>query len=178
MNPYELIDKYCGDNHQLREILLRHSEAVRDHSLRIAGQHPEMNLDLQFIGEAALLHDIGIIETNAPTIHCHGTHRYIEHGYLGADILRKEGLDRHALVCERHTGTGLTLDYIKENNLPLPHRDLTPQTLEEKLICFADKFHSKTHLDETYDIATARRKLEKFGEETIAQFDHWVSLFL
>jgi uncharacterized protein len=56
--------------------------------------HPEMNLDERFIQEAALLHDIGIFLTNAPKIHCFGDYPYICHGYLGAEILRKEGLDK------------------------------------------------------------------------------------
>ena len=87
-----------------------------------------------------MLHDIGIGQCDAPGIHCHGTHLYIEHGYLGAELLRAEGLPRHALVCERHTGMGLSREMIEERGWPLPCRDMRPVTLEEKLVCYADKF--------------------------------------
>jgi len=42
-----------------------------------------------------------------------------------------EGYPKHGLVCERHTGTGITLEMIIKNNLPLPHRDMVPVSMEE-----------------------------------------------
>jgi hypothetical protein len=71
---------------------------VSDKALAIARMHPELNLDTRFVEEAAMLHDIGIYLCNAPEIDCHGEAEYICHGYLGADILRREGLPKHALV--------------------------------------------------------------------------------
>ena len=71
---------------------------------------------------------------------------YICHGYLGAELVRKEGFPKHALVCERHTGAGLSLQNIIQQDLPVPHREMTPVSLEEQIICFADKF-SKSKLD-------------------------------
>ena len=59
----------------------------------------------------------------------------------------KRGYPQHARVCERHTGAGLTKREIIEQELPLPQQDFLPETTEEKLICYADKFFSKTHLD-------------------------------
>ena len=92
-----------------------------------------------------MLHDIGIIYCDAPKIYCNGTHKYIEHGYLGAELLRREGFPKHALVAERHTGTGITIEQIEREELPIPERDYCPQSLEEKIICYADKFYSKSH---------------------------------
>ncbi len=80
-------------------------------------------------------------------------------------FLRKEGFERHALVCERHTGAGLTLEEIIERQLPVPHREMVPVTLEEQIICFADKFFSKTHLDEEKTVEKARKSIAKYGEE-------------
>ena len=54
---------------------------------------------------------------------------------------------RHALVCERHTGAGLSLKDIMDQKLPVPPREMLPVSMEEQVICFADKFFSKTHLD-------------------------------
>lgn len=94
-----------------------------------------------------MLHDIGIFRTDTDGIHCFGTYPYICHGYLGSELVAAEGFPKHALVCERHTGAGLSLQSILEQNLPVPHREMVPLSLEEQIICFADKFFSKTKLD-------------------------------
>lgn len=178
MNPIEIIDKYYSPDSELYHILLEHSRAVAHKALSIIDAHPELSIDRNFIEEAALLHDIGIFRTNAPDIHCHGEFPYICHGYLGADLLRTEGYPRHALVCERHTGAGLSLEEIVRQQLPVPHRDMRPVSLEEQLICFADKFFSKTHLDKEKSVEKARKSIAKYGTEGLARFDRWCSLFL
>jgi len=139
MTPIEIIKKYYQEGTELYKILLEHSFSVMDKSLSIAQMHPEMNLDKTFIYEAAMLHDIGIFKTDATDIYCYGKFPYICHGYLGSDLLKEEGFPRHALVCERHTGTGISREYIIKNNLPIPKRDMLPESQEEQLICFADK---------------------------------------
>lgn len=177
MNPTRLIDKYCEGNAELRHVLLTHSTQVAEMALRIAHNHPEMQLDLDFVCEAAMLHDIGIVRTDAPTIHCHGSEPYLRHGLLGGEILRAEGLPRHARVAERHTGTGLTAKSIVEQQLPLPAIDLTPESLEEQLICYADKFFSKTHLQREKTLEQARRSLVRFGTDGLLVFDRWLQMF-
>ena len=177
MRPTDLIDKYYPAEGELKHILLEHSNAVAQKALRIAREHPELNLDARFIEEAAMLHDIGIFLTHAPGIQCFGDVPYICHGYLGADLLRKEGLPRHALVCERHTGAGLSLQQIEAQQLPVPHRDMLPVSLEEQVICFADKFFSKTHLDAEKSVESARKSIAHYGEEGLQRFDHWRELF-
>ena len=145
-----LIDKYYSEFPELRHILVTHSRQVADRALSIVDRHPEWEeqglVDRTFIEEAAMLHDIGIIFCHAPKIYCNGPHKYIEHGYLGAELLRQEGLPKHALVAERHTGTGITIEQVEREELPIPERDYCPQSLEEKIICYADKFYSKSHL--------------------------------
>lgn len=178
MNPFLIINANYKTHTALYDILVSHSQSVAKKARDIAEKHPELHIDTQFVSEAAMLHDIGIFLTNAPEIACHGENRYIEHGYLGADLLRKEGFPKHALVCERHTGTGLSLDQIQQQNLPLPHRDMRPVSIEEQLICFADKFFSKTKLNQEIPIATIRQQLSKFGADSVAQFDSWSALFL
>lgn len=178
IDPYHIIRQYYPEGTSVYNILVTHSECVRDKALEIIEHHPELNVDRQFVTEAAMLHDIGIYQTNAPSIGCLGTHLYIEHGYLGADLLRSLGLERHALVAERHTGTGLDRDYIARMHYPLPDRDFMPQTIEEKLVCYADKFYSKSRdLRQARDIDTVRRKLAKWGEQSVARFDTLHTLF-
>lgn len=103
MNPYEIIDKYYPENTEQRQILVIHSLSVAGKAMKILDAHPELRLNRSFVKEAALLHDIGIFQTNAPTIQCFGSHPYIAHGYLGAEILREE---RFPAAC-----TGLRTPY-------------------------------------------------------------------
>ena len=177
MDYQAIINKYYPEDNELRHILLVHSRAVADKALAIADRHPELSLDRQFIEEAAMLHDIGIVRCNAPGIQCFGTEPYICHGRIGADMLRAEGFPRHARVCERHTGAGITHSQIIAQKLPLPQQAFLPETMEEKVICYADKFFSKSHLDEEKTIEQAIASLSKFGEEGVARFREWVKMF-
>lgn len=177
MNYLEIIDRYYAPDTRLRDILLTHSRSVTQKALTCLQAHPELDLDAGFVEEAAMLHDIGIFQTRAPGIACMGSEPYICHGVIGAELLRKEGFPKHARVCERHTGTGITEAQIKARNLPLPLRDYTPETLEEQLICYADKFFSKSNLDEEKSVERVVHSLEKFGEEGVEKFLAWQKLF-
>ncbi|MBQ7495014.1 MAG: HDIG domain-containing protein [Bacteroidaceae bacterium] len=178
----ELIDKYypeAGPAHAalLRHILVTHSRSVAEMAVDIARRHPELGADEQFLWEGAMLHDIGIFLTDAPGIQCFGTEPYIRHGLLGGELLRREGYPRHARVAERHTGTGLTIDTIRQQNLPLPLQDFSPETIEEQIICYADKFFSKTRLDRQKTPEQALHSLEKFGAAGVQKMRQWMALF-
>ena len=104
-----IIDKYYPINSPLRQILIKHSRQVADKAVKVA-QELHLDLDPTIIRTAAMLHDIGIFLTNAPDIECHGKEPYIKHGILGAEILRREGIEEiYARVAERHTGAGITI---------------------------------------------------------------------
>lgn len=178
MNPLDLINIYYPEENELKNILLIHSRKVAEKALAIAKAHPEFHLDESFLYEASMLHDIGIFLTDAPRIYCFGTEPYIRHGLLGAELIRKEGFPRHALVCERHTGAGISLANINQQKLPLPQRDMLPVSLEEQVICFADKFFSKTRLVHEKTVEEARRSLLKFGDDGLERFDKWCKDFL
>lgn len=178
MNTLSIIEKYYKKDSDLYNILVQHSTDVTDKALSIAKNHPELNIDVEFVSEAAMLHDIGIFETNAPSIKCFGTNPYLAHGYLGKEIMDSLGYPKHGLVCERHTGTGISLEEIIKSSLPLPHRDMRPISIEEKVICFADCFFSKTHLGEERSVDKVRYSLSKFGEDSVRQFDRWCAIFL
>ena len=178
MDYQSIIDKYYPSENELRRILLLHSRQVADRCLLIAKKHPELRLDKEFLEEAAMLHDIGIFRCNAPSIQCFGTEPYICHGYIGGQILREEGFERHALVCERHTGTGLSREQIERQNLPMPlDRSYEPDVMEEQVVCYADKFYSKTHLERERSVIEAAQSLEKFGEKGVKRFLEWAQMF-
>lgn len=177
VNAEEIIHRHCAGNNALEQLLLRHSRDVARKALQVADQHPELHLDRQFLEEAALLHDIGIVKVDAPGIHCHGTEAYIRHGLLGAEILYQEGLPRHARVAGRHTGTGITRQAIESQGLPLPPDDYVPETPEEQVVCYADKFFSKSHPEHEKTLDEAMRSLWKFGPECTAVMERWNEMF-
>lgn len=180
MEVLEIINKFYKPGSIARDTLLRHSEKVAQKALAVAEYVRDLNPDLEFIREASLLHDVGIFLTDAPHIGCYGDKPYITHGYLGRQLLEKEGLREHALVAERHVGVGLTIGDISKQGLPLPLKDMTPQTLEEKIISFADKFYSKLKgkgLLREKTLEEVRESIRRYGEEKLCLFDEWVRFF-
>lgn len=176
MEPLEIIKKFYRVDSIAFMILVNHSKAVAEKALIIA---EKFQVDRQFIYEAAMLHDIGIFMTNTPKFGCYGSYPYIAHGYLGRQLLEREGFPVHALVCERHTGVGITREEIIKNTLPLPHRDMVPITLEEKIIAYADKFFSKES-DSSVRVRTVDeivKDLEKYGENKVKTFKEWHEIF-
>lgn len=178
MNYQEIIDRYYPEDSELRKILMVHSRQVADRCLLLAGRHPELRLDQEFLVEAAMLHDIGIAWCDAPDICCFGREPYICHGIIGGRMLRAEGFVRHARVCERHTGTGITREQIVSRKLPLPpDGHYEPETLEEQLVCYADKFYSKTRLGTERTVEQTAKSLAKFGKAGLRRFYQWVDMF-
>jgi len=177
INTTRIIQKYYTEDTELYNILMLHSQHVKQKVLDVCDKHPELQVDRQFMEEACMLHDIGIFLCDAPSIQCFGSHQYVEHGYLGADLIRAEDLPRHALVCERHTGVGISLQSVIERNLPLPHRDFVPVTVEEQMICYADKFFSKSKLDSPHSIEHILQQLARHSSEYPEIFMHWHSKF-
>ena len=183
MDYQAIIDEYYPEDDELRGLLLKHSRQVADRCLQIANKHRELPLDVQFLEEAAMLHDIGIRWCHAPGIFCHGEEHYLRHGLIGGQVLREKGFERHARVCERHTGTGLTSVPMGKDGTPLLSANLVengffvPETLEEQLVCYADKFYSKSSPDRVLSVLETAQSLEKFGHEGVIKFLHWAELF-
>jgi uncharacterized protein len=180
VRPGDIIRSIYAPGSAACDIFMAHAVAVSRKAVAVARRVPHLNPDIRFIAEAAMLHDIGICFTDAPSIGCRGKYPYVCHGYLGRQLLEERGLNRHALVCERHVGTGLSAADIRFQNLPLPDRDMRPETIEEEIICYADKFFSK----KTYNkpavelpVTEVIRELEKYGPEPVRRFLDWVDRF-
>ncbi|MDR2680747.1 MAG: phosphohydrolase, partial [Tannerella sp.] len=56
--------------------------------------------------------------------------------------------------------------------------DFLPVSPEEQLICFADKFFSKTKLDREKTVDKVRESLSRHGDDTVTRFNEWCKLFL
>lgn len=179
MDPLEIIRKYYKPDSQAYTILVEHSIMVVKKCLEIAGNIEGLDPDISFLKEAGMLHDIGILFTDAPDIGCYGDLSYICHGYMGRELLENEGLTEHALVCERHVVAGLSADDVLANGLPLPARDMLPLTLEEKIICYSDKFFSKKTAGLSFEksLEEARKGIGKYGPVQLQRFDEMTALF-
>lgn len=109
--------------------VVAHCERVADIAVELALKALDRGfpVDLRLIEAGALLHDIGRSVT-------HG----VDHGVIGAEIVRSLGLDEEvARIVERHVGAGIPAE--EAAGLGLPRRDYIPSTLEEKIVCYADK---------------------------------------
>lgn len=187
IDPFRIINCYYRPGSLVHHILVEHSKRVTELALQLALHCPHLEIDRNFVYQAAMLHDIGIIYTDAPGIACYGREPYIRHGYLGARLLREDwGLEAHARVCERHTGSGVSDAERLALRLPIPsNRSYLPETIEEQLICYADSFYSKTHLGTRKKYETVRQKMESFwqlraphlGVEALARLDGMLQLF-
>ncbi|MCJ7651338.1 MAG: HDIG domain-containing protein [Candidatus Lokiarchaeota archaeon] len=105
----------------------KHSIKVAEKALEIANKVKKKKVDKNLVEIGALLHDIGRSKT-------HG----FEHALIGGKILKERGLPNQLVrVCETHILGGL--DREDANFIGLPEREYLPITLEEKIICLADK---------------------------------------
>jgi uncharacterized protein len=109
--------------------VLKHCEAVAELAVEIAEacreNGREVNVELVEIG--ALLHDIGRSRTHS-----------VHHAVIGAEIaesLRLPGTV--ASIIRRHVGGGITSR--EARRLGWPDGTYIPQTLEEKIVSYADK---------------------------------------
>ncbi len=168
MNCIEIALKHIRQD--LWDSYFVHSVLVTQMSLEIA---ENLNLDeaiKQFIREAAMLHDIGIGEVSMDKKNPQNKPPYITHGLVGFRILSELGYPKHALVCRNHIGVGLTKEIILRNGFPLPAEDMTPSTLPEEIITYADLFFSKSNPFKKRSFAEVVKKIETYGQEQLDKF--------
>ena len=179
-DPVEILQKYYDKDSETYKILMFHNKMVLKKAQELAKKVKHLDPDTEFIKEAVMLHDIGIFKVNAPEIFCYGKNPYVLHGYFGRQILEKEGLHRHALLTERHVGAGLSKEYIIKNEIPLPKRDAIPESIEEIIVCFADRFYSKSgkYFKKERPLKEIRKfLLERRGQESLKRLGSWCRLF-
>jgi uncharacterized protein len=180
MNPIDILAEYYDRRSKTFNILVDHGKQVAEKALMTAGQVSHLKPDLKLIENAAMLHDIGIMETDSPGLGCRGKHPYICHGILGREMLEKIGMSEYGLICERHVGVGISAEDVSRFNLPLPARDMLPVTIEEQIICYADKFFSKNGNGRKAEEKTVSRivsDLKRYGPDKVKRFQSWVEMF-
>ena len=150
--------------------IVRHCQAVAMAALFLAEEFKRKGqaVDVDAVVAGALLHDIGRSKVQT-----------VRHGVEGAEILEKEDVDRKVVdIVQRHVGAGISPEEAKK--LGLHDRDYIPRTLEERIVCFADKmvdaervrpfgeevhrFTAKSH-DVTRLLNLKRQLAEELGED-------------
>lgn len=122
----------------------KHCEIVAEIALWCADNVKE-KVDKDVLKTAALLHDIGSYPFLAAwEVREEYRKWYVQHGILGAKILQDEGVDERVWnIVETHVLMGLTKDEIVKTDMRLPPRNYEPSTIEGRILCYADRFHSK-----------------------------------
>ena len=179
VDPFDIIQQYCDSHSDAYRILVAHGEQVAGKALEAADAVKHLHPDLELIKRAAMLHDIGMLQTNVPQLGCHGDQPYIRHGVIGREMLSQIGLSAEALICERHVGAGISAEEIGRQNLPLPNRDMLPISIEEQIICYADKFFSKSggRTNSAKSPQTILKSLASHGDGQVSRFKAWMDMF-
>jgi len=175
---FAVIHKYISPASNLYRVYIPHASLVTAKALSIATRLKLSTEQLRFIEEASMLHDIGVVDVE-PYAEASKARPYLCHATIGRAILEREGLARHALVAERHVGVGISREEILERQLPLPPRDMLAESLEERIICWADLFFSKsTHmLWNEKSVDEVRKSVARYGERQLDVFSRWLEEF-
>ncbi|KAB2368126.1 HD domain-containing protein [Actinomadura montaniterrae] len=136
-----------------------------------------LDVDKELVRAGCLLHDVGVYRLYDITGEF--DHRqYVRHGVLGHELLAEEGFSEALCrFCSHHTGMGLTRDDIERQNLPLPPADYLAETGEERLVMYADKFHSKTDPPSFVNASSYAVHVRRFGGDKVAAFKEMRDLY-
>jgi uncharacterized protein len=109
--------------------VIEHCENVTKVALRIANQliFRGYDVNIRLVEAGALLHDIGRSQSHD-----------VDHAVRGGEIARNLGLPEELVhIIERHIGAGIPDNEARKLGLPEGH--YIPETLEEKIVTYADK---------------------------------------
>ena len=180
MDPTDILAQFYKPGSKAFKILVEHGNQVAHKADAAAQKVSHLKPDLDFIENAAMLHDVGILETDSPGLGCNGRHPYVCHGIVGRKMLESCGVPDYGLICERHIGVGIRAEDIRRHDLPLPARDMLPVSIEEQIICYADKFFSKNgngSKAEEKSINQIVQGLRLYGPDKVKRFQSWVEMF-
>ncbi|MFE7069219.1 HD domain-containing protein [Streptomyces sp. NPDC057620] len=156
-------------SHEALHLVFTHCQIISDIAGQL-GKRTDLTLDTDLVRVGALLHDIGVyrLYDQAGRLD-HGN--YIRHGVLGHEILRQEGFpERLCRFCSCHTGVGLTRHDVRTQGLAIPEADYLAETVEEQLVMYADKFHSKTTPPTFLTADACAAHLKQFGAAKVHAF--------
>ncbi|MFE7129496.1 HD domain-containing protein [Streptomyces sp. NPDC057638] len=152
------------------EVVYSHCEIVWRIAEDLLDGLNDTAMDRELVRAGSLLHDIGVyrLYDSAGDL----DHKnYVRHGLLGHEILTAEGIpETLCRFCSCHTGVGLTKSDVICQQLPLPPADYLAITNEEKLVMYADKFHSKTTPPRFLTADAYAAYVSRFGHDKVDAF--------
>lgn len=139
-------------NDEAYDLVYGHCQIVNELALWCADRIKEKQpIDRGLLSSAALLHDIGTYVFFAQENNTGRNSLYAQHAILGAKIIADEGIDSQIVqIVETHVLLGLSKQEIIEKPWPLPARDYIPRNIEGEILCYADRFHTKSPTFNTY----------------------------
>ncbi|WP_129839730.1 HD domain-containing protein [Streptomyces sp. RFCAC02] len=153
------------------DLVHTHCRIVAGIADALAARYGGPALDTDLVRAGCLLHDIGVYRLYGPDGTSLDHARYIRHGVLGDELLAAEGFpERLRRFCSHHTGVGITRDDITSRGLPLPVADYLAETPEERLVMYADKFHTKSSPPAFLSAGRYAEHARGFGEDKAAGF--------
>lgn len=151
------------------ELVYTHCEIVWAVAEQLLVTHPS-DLDVDLVRAGCLLHDIGVYRLYGGAGEF-DRDNYIRHGVLGHALLRELGFpETLCRFCSHHTGVGVTRRDVLRQGLPLPVDDYLAETGEERLVMYADKFHSKTVPPAFLTATSYAASVRRFGEDKAELF--------
>ncbi len=142
-NEIKELHKRYAQNEVVLKLVYEHCQIVTEIAKWCVEQkHLDVNNDILEAG--CLLHDIGTYALFDSKGLDGNEHNYKQHAIFGAALAIEEGFDeRIADMIRTHVLMGLTKEEIVANNFGMPRKDYIPATIEARLLCYADRFHSK-----------------------------------
>lgn len=162
------------------ELTLTHSMIVCKIAFQIAEKLEKdfsIYVDKSFLQQGILLHDVGVYSCFDEEFNPKSEKIYIQHGQIGYNLIKKYvGSEPLARIALTHTGFGgIDIDEIEANNLPLEKIDMYQITLEEEIISWADKFHTKW--PRFYTSEEVEAQAAKFGIRNLQIFNFYKNKF-
>jgi uncharacterized protein len=109
--------------------VVNHCIAVADLAVETATklEAKGLKINIQLVEAGALLHDLGRSKNHT-----------VDHAIVGAQIAKEIGLPDPVInIIKRHVGAGINAE--EAQRLGWPKDNYTPQSLEEKVVSYADK---------------------------------------
>jgi len=153
---WQFLAETAGKNRpEWKKSILEHARIVHDVSLFLADLFDDADsIDYEVLRLGAILHDVGRFRAE----------RIVEHGIKSGEILREEGFPEGAArICETHVGVGITLEQVA--SLGLPEGNYLPETLEERIVCYADNLLNYLPKEDRHELVDRRAVVERFSAE-------------
>ncbi len=136
--------------------VIAHCLTVTDYALDLAAkiETKGYNVNLDLVEAGGILHDLGRCKTNS-----------VEHGVVGANLALALDIKNEVVnIIKRHVGAGITEK--EAEAMGWPKDNYMPQTLEEKIVCYADK---RVDEGKVVPIDGEITKLQKVGKPEAAE---------